>query len=419
MAEQSPAILFTAFEPSGDALAAPVIAALRRLRPDLRVYAVGGPRMEAAGAAIVERTSDDGSMGLGAVGKAASVRGVVARIKRWSAQYRVVCHVAVDSPAANFPIARIMRARGARVVHLAAPQLWAWGAWRLGKLKKLTSVVLCLLPFEKRWFTERGVPARFIGHPVLNRVLDERALAERAAALPRGGPKVAILPGSRSSEVARNIRLLVAAFIELQGRHGGMAGVIVAANPGLAAIVRRKVPVFPTGLHMISGSELEGAEPSATTPPTTGAAGGAAGAPVTSGAGVRGLDAAIRWCDLALCVSGTVTLDVARQCKPMIGVYRTSLASVLGAKVLLRTPFRLLPNIIAGREICPEFVPHAGGAGPVVHAAGELLRDSRRLAQQSEELARIVKAYEGHHPAEEAAEAVLQLVDGRAAGARG
>ncbi|HMN95470.1 MAG TPA: hypothetical protein PKC43_04575 [Phycisphaerales bacterium] len=389
--ESAAALLFTAFEPSGDALAAPVIAALLERRPGLKIYAVGGPKMEAAGAAIVERTDEGAAMGLGALSKAFAVAATTRRLRRWSKHYRVLCHVAVDSPAANFPIARIMHRAGARVVHLAAPQLWAWGGWRIGKLRRLTSLVLCLLPFERRWFAERDVPARFIGHPAMSRPLDETALERRAAALPRGAPKVVLLPGSRPGEVRANMGLLGRAYIELQGRHGGMAGVVVAASPAMGELVRRALPVFPNGLHMISGSAVTD--------------------------GISGLDAAIRWADLALAVSGTVTLDLTRQRTPMVGLYRTGVISWLGAKVLLRTPWRLLPNIIARRAIVPEFVPHVGGAGPIIEAAAHLMRDSRNLAQQSDELARIAQAYEGRDPGNEAAEAILEVLGAAGAAA--
>lgn len=375
------AILFTAFEPSGDAHAAPVIAALRARRPDVRIFAWGGHRMEEAGATLIERTADDGAMGLGALTRAWAVRSQIARIRRWSKRYRVLIHVPVDSPAANFPIATTMHRRGARVVHLVAPQLWAWGAWRARKLRRVTSQVLCLLPFEEKWFRERHIPARFIGHPVLSREMDEEAVRQRSASLPGGAPKIAIFPGSRSQEVKRNIRLLASAFTELQGRHSGMGGLIVAANDDIARLIRRKLPVFPTGLHMTVG----------------------------------GVDAAVRWCDLAMAVSGTVTLDIARQCRPMIGVYKTGIVSWLGSKIILRTPYRLLPNVVAGREIVPEFVPHAGGPGPIIAAATELLRDSRRLTLQREELQRVIARFRDHDPSSEAADAIVALLSSGAA----
>jgi lipid-A-disaccharide synthase len=375
-------VLFTAFEPSGDAHAAPVIAELRRRDPDLRIFAWGGPRMEEAGAEVLERTADDGAMGLGGVTRAAAVWREVKRIRRWIARQRILVHVPVDSPAANFPVCKVTKAAGARVVHLVAPQLWAWGSWRIGKVRRLTDGILCLLPFEESWFRSRQVPARFIGHPVLSEPLDEAAVAARAARLPRGAPKIVLLPGSRSGEVRANLKLLVEAWSGLSDLHRGTVGLIVAANESIARRIRERLGDFPTGLHMITGD-------------------------ITAG---------IRWCDLALNVSGTVSLDVARQHKPMVAVYRTGPVSYFGAKIMLRTPFRLLPNIIAGREIVPEFVPHwvpfGTGAKAVIEAAKPYLSDSRNVAVTAEELRRVTARFAGRDPASAAAETILRMAAG-------
>ncbi len=375
-AVNAPAILFTAFEPSGDAHAAPVIRALRERTPNLRIYAWGGPKMEAAGATIVERTAEDGAMGLNSLSKVLTIRKHISAIKRWARQYRVIGHVPVDSPAANFPICKIMRRNGTRVIHLVAPQIWAWGRWRIGKLRRRTNMVLCLLPFEEQWFNDRQVPARFIGHPIINRELDIKSLRKHTHGLPQGSPRMAIFPGSRSSEVRTNLSLLVNAYAELQSRHAGMGGVIVAANPALAKLIRSKIRVFPTGLHLLTGQS----------------------------------DEVIYWCDFALAVSGTVSLDITRQQKPMIGVYKTGIISWLGAKVLLRTPFRLLPNLIADRELCPEFIPHVGGCMPIVHEATRLIDDSKIGAIQSEGLRRVALRFANKRPAEEAAHLIMQSI---------
>lgn len=369
-------ILFTAFEPSGDAHAAPVIAELLRRAPKLKIYAWGGPKMQEAGATLLGQTADDGAMALGSLKHIRAVRREIKRIKQWIKEYRVLVHVAVDSPAANFPICKAVRQTGARVVHLVAPQLWAWGRWRIGKLRKLTNLVLCVLPFEEQWFNDRGIPAKFIGHPAINRPHDEAELREHMHGLPQGAPRIAIFPGSRSQEVRANIRLLVAVFTELQARHAGMAGVIVAANQKLAKLVRKKIKVFPSGMHMVVGQSQE----------------------------------AIGWCDLALAVSGTISLDIARHRKPMIGLYKTSVFSWLASKLVLRTRYRLLPNIIADREIVPEFVPHAGGPMPIVKQATKYLLDSKHAAVQSEELARIVQCFANRKPAPEAAALIMQVV---------
>ena len=369
-------ILFTAFEPSGDNLAAPVIAELKRMVPQLNIYACGGPQMEQAGATIIERTADSAAMGLNSVRKARQVRRQIKSIQRWAKEYRVLAHVPVDSPAANFPICRIMRSGGARVVHLVAPQIWAWGGGRIRKLRKLTDLVLCLLPFEEQWFNDRQVPARFIGHPRINRALDQEKLKDQMRGLPQSAPKIGIFPGSRAHEVTANIRLLSSAYHELQGRYGGMCGVIVAATPEMAQLVRKKLKQFPTNLHMVTGQS----------------------------------EAVIGWCDIAIAVSGTITLDLARQRKPMIGVYKTGLIQYLLSKVLLRTKFRLLPNIIADREIVPEFVPHAGGSGPIVREATHLLHDSKNQATQSAELNRVVMRFANKRPDIEAAKYIVNVI---------
>jgi lipid-A-disaccharide synthase len=344
------AILFTAFEPSADALAAPVIRALRERNEDLEIYACGGTRMQEAGAKLLEQSADGAAMGLNSFSRALT-------------------------PAANFPVCRMMHDTGVRVVHLVAPQMWAWGRWRLGKLRRLTSLVLCILPFEEQWFNERRIPARFIGHPSINRPVDLDELRERMHGLPAGAPRLGLFPGSRVHEARDNTRLLADVYTELQSRHAGMCGVIVAASPRIAKVVRSRIGVFPTGLHM-----------------TTGAA-----------------DAVIAWCDLALAVSGTVTLDIAAHRKPMIGVYRTGWLSWLLAAILLRTRWRLLPNIIAEREVVPEFVPHLGGALPIVKQASRYLLDSKHGAVQSEELHRVCLRFANHDPADEAAKAIIKV----------
>jgi lipid-A-disaccharide synthase len=379
-------VLFTAFEPSGDAHAAPVIAALRRRAPDLPICAWGGPRMADAGAQLVATTAEDGAMGLVGLRKIASVRRHIRAIADWAKGQRILVHVPVDSPAANFPVVAALKPSGVRVAHLVAPQMWAWGSWRVAKLRRLTDVVLCLLPFEEEWFRSRRVPAKFIGHPVINREVDLDAIRARQGTLPTGAPRILILPGSRSGEVRSNLRLLVSAYLELADRHRGIAGLVVAANQSLARLCREVVADWPVGLHLA----------------------------VNDGGGL--LEAAIHWCDLALNVSGTVSLDLTRQHRPMIGLWRGSVVSWLGSKLVLRTPHRLLPNIIAGRRIVPEFVPAPPwmGPGPIVAAASELLKDSKRLAVAAEELRRVQVRFHGHHPDEEAVETILRLVSGRA-----
>jgi len=166
-------ILFTALEPSGDAHAAPVIARLRAEYPDIEPVAWGGPKMEAAGATMLGRTADDGVMGIKGVSRALEVRALHNTIVEWASKNPVAVHMPVDSPSANYPLCARLKPMGVKIVNLVAPQLWAWAPWRIKKVRRLSDVLLCLLPFEEQWFRVRGVTAKFVGHPLLSKSLEE------------------------------------------------------------------------------------------------------------------------------------------------------------------------------------------------------------------------------------------------------
>ncbi len=373
-----PGVLFTAFEPSGDDHAAAVIAQLKALRPDLPVYAWGGPRMEAAGAHLVERTGEDAVMGVPGLAKIREHRRINRRIRAWMRQTPgLAMHIPVDSPAANFPICRIAKAHGLRVVHLVAPQVWAWGGWRIRKLKRLTDHLLCLLPFEEKWFRDRGIPATFVGHPLFDTALARGALAAECAAFGEGSPRVALLPGSRPSEIGRNFPLLLDAYRELAKARPEIRGVVAATTAPVEERIR--------ALAAHTG-----------------------GWPASLSVAVGKTDAVIHWSELALVVSGTVTLQIARQQRPMIIVYKSSpLLYMLLARWVLSTEFLTLPNLVAGREVVPEFVPHFGQHEPIVAEALRIIDSPEIASRQRGELGRIVEQFAGHHAGREAAASIL------------
>lgn len=386
--------MFTAFEPSGDDHASTVIAELRARRPDMPIYAWGGPKMERAGAVIVERTGDDAVMGMPGLAKIREHRRINRRIAAWLDANPVAVHVPVDSPAANFPICAIAKARGARVVHLVAPQVWAWASWRIRKLRRLTDLVLCLLPFEEAWFLTRGVQAKFIGHPLFDEPLDTDELDRRiaawpsigASAAPPGGPaqpRFALMPGSRPGELRGSFPVLLDAFRRLRQVYPHATAVVAATKPEVAEELRRRAKSlggWPEGMEMISGDT----------------------------------DAVIRWCDVALVTSGTVTLQVARQRKPMVTFYRFSrLMYHLLGRWLVSTPYFTLPNLIAGKRIVPELIPYFDKDGEeVAMAAVRLLRAPGAMDEQRAQLAEVCRKLEGRRAARAAAEAIEGVMAG-------
>ena len=335
--------------------------------------------MEAAGATIVERTGDDAVMGLPGYRKIREHTFINERIEGWMREYRPLAHIPVDSPAANFPICKAAKALGIKVIHLVAPQIWAWGRWRIRKMRRLTDMVLCLLPFEEGFFLKRGVAARFIGHPLFDVPLDEAELDRRAAALGDGKPRIALMPGSRPKELEGSWPLLLESFRELRRWYPEIRGAVAATKPSVEKDLRERAAAlggWPEGLQILSGDT----------------------------------DTVIRWCDLALVKSGTVTLQIARQVKPMVIFYRTP--AVLYYMVnwwALSTKFFALPNILAHREIVPEFVPHFGGPEDIVAAVRSLLDSPERMGQQREELARITALFKGREASSHAADAIEEV----------
>lgn len=376
-----PAVLFTAFEPSGDDHASAVIRELKRRRPDLPVYAWGGPKMRRAGAEIIAETGHDAVVGLPGLDKILHHLRMNRDIARWiKAHPHVRLHVPVDSPAANFPICKIARKAGLKVMHLVAPQLWAWGSWRLKKLRKRTNLVLCLFPFEEGWFGARGVPARFIGHPLFDEALDLDTLTEKARALDQGSPNIAIMPGSRPAELRRNFPVLLAAFRELKRRHPGARGLVAATTEAVRESLYQRanrLGGWPDGLDVRVGET----------------------------------DLVVRWCDLALAVSGTVSLQIARQSKPMVIVYKVNKLNYNAVgRLVITTPYLTLPNLIASQEIIPELVPYFRGDNRLVEISDDLIRSPDRMEAQRLNLRAIVAKFSGKMASADAASAIEEML---------
>lgn len=377
-----PTVLFTAFEPSGDDLAGAVAAEIRRRDPAVRLCAWGGPRLRQAGAEVVEDTGHEAVMGIPGPRVVRDHLRMLRRIEAWMSSNRPDVHVPVDSPAANFPVCRISRRVGARVCHLVAPQLWAWAPWRIRKLRRLTDHVLCLLPFEETWFNARGVRATFVGHPIFDAPADEGAIRARCAAFASGSPRVALLPGSRPKEHERNFPVMLDAFRDLCTRHPGLAGRIAAVNSDgerrLRALAGSK---WPDRLEVTVGD----------------------------------VEAVIAWSDLCLAVSGTVTLHVLRQERPMVVMFKASpLTYHLLGRWLIYADFLAMPNLLAGKRIVPELMPYFGGPGRLIDEAERLISSTEAREAQRAALAAVRAPFEGMQAASNAADAILEMIAGAA-----
>ncbi len=379
-----PVILFTAFEPSGDALAAPVIRALRERRPDWEVWALGGPKMAAAGAELLQITTEHAAMGTHAVAHVIEQVRRLNMLRTWMTDYRPIAHVPVDSPAANWSICKLVRkrVRGAKVVHLAAPQLWAWASWRIRRMRRLSDHVLCLLPFEPDWFGKRNMPGTFVGHPLFDGGQDSSDNAAGNTSipplpLPDAAVRVAVLPGSRPAEVESNWPTMAGALEQVRATRPNIAAVVAAADERAAQRIRSI-----NDTHTV----VEGRT-----------------------------DDVLQACDVALVASGTATLLTARHRTPMVAMYNvnTWTWNLLG-RWLVKTRTFTLPNLIAEHanrpRIAPEFVPHFGQVEPIAETLGTLIDSDEACQTQVEAMDWLASHYDGVRYVDRATTTLLDVI---------
>ena len=200
-------IFFSVGEPSGDLHGANLIRALHERHPDWEFVGYGGPKMEAAGCYLHADLTQLAVMWVAQVlANYGKFLGLLAAADQYFREHRPDAVVLIDYPGFNWWIARKAKAHGIPVIYYGTPQLWAWAPWRVRKIRRFVDHALCKLPFEERWFRQRGCQATFVGHPYFDELeaqqLDQQFLAKLQS---ERTPLVALLPGSRTQEVTSNL----------------------------------------------------------------------------------------------------------------------------------------------------------------------------------------------------------------------
>ena len=386
----TPTIVIVAGETSGDNLGAGLIAALRRRRPGLAFEGVAGPAMLAAGCRPWAPSESLAVMGLFEV-----VRHLprLLRLRRdVETRARAVAPLAfigVDAPEFNLGLAARLHRAGIPTIQYVSPQVWAWRQGRVARMAETLDLVLCLLPFEKRFYDSVGLAAEFVGHPLADRIplVADRAAARERLGLDADATVVALLPGSRRGEVER-----------LAGDFQGAAAWLAAHRPG----VRFVAPMANRAARDIFARVLA-ARP-----------GGAAALPVQLLDGQA--QVALTACDCALVASGTATLETLLCQRPMVVAYRVgaATAALVRAFGLMKAPFFAQPNLLAGRALVPELFQEAVTPERLGQELEAWLAEPARVASVTAEFGRIHEVLR-RNASERAADAVLALVDARVA----
>ncbi len=328
-------VLLVAGEPSGDMHCAAMVRELRRMRPDLHLVGVGGPRLASEGVELLERAERIAVVGFVEVIKHLPVlRALMSMLRARMDTGRVKLVVLIDYPGFNIRVAKEAHRRGIPVLYYITPQVWAWHKSRVTTLRETVTKAAVILPFEEKLLRDAGIDATFVGSPLIDATqqLVSRADACAALGLDAARPVLALFPGSRAGEISRHLVDFVAT-----------ANAVVRERPHVQVILcaPASVTIDPEVCPFPVVREIS--------------------------------QTVFRAATAAMCKSGTTTLEAALCGCPMVVAYRTSAMTYAIAKRLVTLPNIALVNIVAEKRVVPEFIQDALRADVVAPALLELL----------------------------------------------
>ncbi|WP_434650102.1 lipid-A-disaccharide synthase [Pseudomonas sp. D1-2] len=367
-------IALVAGEASGDILGAGLMRALKAQHPAVEFIGVGGPLMQAEGLESyfpMERLSV-----MGLVEVLGRLRELLARRKKLIQtliEEKPDVFIGIDAPDFTLNIELKLRQAGIKTVHYVSPSVWAWRQKRVLKIREGCDLMLTLLPFEARFYEEKGVPVRFVGHTLADTIPLEadRAAARQALGLPEG-PLVALMPGSRGGEVNRLGGLFFDAAERMRTMRPDVRFVLPCASPQRrgqleALLAGRDLPVM-----LLDGQSHQ----------------------------------ALAACDAVLIASGTATLEALLYKRPMVVAYRLAPLTFWILKRMVKSPYVSLPNLLAQRLLVPELLQDDATAESLANTLLPLIDGGEEQTRGFDEIHRTLR----RDASNQAAEAVLTLI---------
>jgi lipid-A-disaccharide synthase len=333
-------ILIVAGEASADLHAARVLIELRKLRPGLRAFGVGGPALRAAGLETLHPAEEISVMGLFEVlPRLPRILSILGGLTRAAEARRPRAALLVDLPDFNLRLAARLKKLGVKVVYYISPTIWAWRKGRATTIARVVDRMLCILPFELEAYRGTGVQARFVGHPFAERPLPAAPRAYRdALGLPPDRTTIALVPGSRPGEIARLLPPMLEAAERLRASHPDAQFVLPVATTLDRALLAPYLAAHPgLDVTLVDGrtEEVVGAS------------------------------------DGALVKSGTSALEAGLMHRPMVVTYRVAWLTYVIGKLLVKVAHYSLVNLLVGREVVRELIQ---GAATGQRLAAELER---------------------------------------------
>nr|WP_177326768.1 lipid-A-disaccharide synthase [Pseudomonas sp. CF161] len=367
-------IALVAGEASGDILGAGLMRALKARHPAVEFIGVGGPLMQAEG--LVSYFPMERLAVMGLVEVLGRLRELLARRKKLIQTLiaeKPDVFIGIDAPDFTLNIELKLRQAGIKTVHYVSPSVWAWRQKRVLKIREGCDLMLTLFPFEAKFYEEKGVPVRFVGHSLADAIPLEadRAAARAELGLP-DGPLVALMPGSRGGEVGRLGALFLDTAQRLRAMRPGVRFVMPCASP------ERRIQLE----QLLAGRDL----------PLT----------LLDGQSHRALAA----CDAVLIASGTATLEALLYKRPMVVAYRLAPLTFWILKRMVKSPYISLPNLLAQRLLVPELLQDEATPDALARTLSPLIEGGEEQTRGFDEIHRTLR----RDASNQAADAVLNLI---------
>lgn len=365
-------------EASGDALASHLMAAIKRVRPEVEFVGIGGPKMQSAGMKLLFPMEKLAVMGYAEVLRHyREITGIRRKLRGYLLQQRPALFIGVDAPDFNLDLELALKRRGIPTVHYVSPSIWAWRGERIKKIKQAVSHMLALFPHEPKLYRDAGVPVDYVGHPLADilPLLPSRAQMRETMRIPLSARVFAFLPGSRQSEV----RQLACLYIET-------ARLILQQEPEARFLVplatRETRTIFEQAIYDCNADEL----------PFSLMFGHAQDAMISA--------------DMVLVASGTATLECALLKRPMVITYRLKPMTWRMMKRKSYLPYFGLPNILCGRFVVPEILQDDATPENLSQALLNFLHDQDAVVQLEQTFTELHQRLR-QNTAEKAAAAIL------------
>ena len=369
-------IMFMVGETSGDTLAVELLEAMRSEGQEVEAFGAGGPKMKKAGVDLAIDLTEHAVIGIWeAIRNYRKFKGFFDQLMELALKEKPEAIICIDNPGFNLRFVKAIRkatAGGAwqpKIIYYISPQLWAWHSSRVRQISEDVDLLLSIFPFEKEWYEKRapGFPVEFVGHPLCDRYADLEFRDPKSVHQPR---RLLLLPGSRAKEISRHLPIMVHAVKGIDAEP-----IIVFPDESLAAQARLLVP-------KVADWDIQ----------------------------IGNLDEALKRADVAIASSGTVTLECAWFRVPTVVLYRTSWITYLLGKLFIKVKHIAMPNVLAEREVFPEFIQSAATPVNLIREVNRFLDDSKRRLKLREELDVITESLGGKGASARAARCVNRLL---------